>query len=325
MPCIDKIAADILNSCDTIPRSGFETIAWAINRKDIESVTHDVTYNTLIEAIAIVGGETAFNVTAVKKEMNAGFDLVNDDDIPDTFLNYFSFKPYEKDAAAITNLDSMNDLVIIAELKGLKTEGCFVIFGLEKGLFKNTGTQRQNDSHGLPIYEMQSQEGQGERYSRFVYWNTNYATSLADIESLVAVLISPAGWDDWTDSDMVDDWTEYPNDTIAESGGLLVITFVDDGKGGVREFTVSDELGQDLIDGVIYRLDVLMKQSVGVGAKYQLNDGSGWLDAVDLTGDWVLYRIPFTYDDADDAGFRFSSMNAGDICQIDTMKLYQLP
>jgi hypothetical protein len=184
MPCIDKIAADILNSCETIPRGGFETKAWAINREDIDEITHDVTYNTLVEAITKVEETKAYTVTAVKKEMNAGFDLATDDDIPDTYLNYFSFKPYEKDAAAITNLDSMNDLVIIAELKGLKTEGCFVIYGLEKGLFKNTGTQRQNDSHGLPIYEMQSQEGQGERYSRFVFWDTDYDTSLAAIEYL---------------------------------------------------------------------------------------------------------------------------------------------
>ena len=184
MPCIDKIASDILNSCDTIPRGGFETIAWAINREDIDTVTHDSTYDTLVEAITRESGTRSYTVTAVKKEMNAGFDLVTGDDIPDTYLNYFSFKPYEKTAEAITNLDSMNDLVIIAELKGSKTEGCFVIYGLEKGLYKNSGTQRQNDSNGLPIYEMQSMEGQGERYSRFIFWDTDYAISKAAIIAL---------------------------------------------------------------------------------------------------------------------------------------------
>jgi len=185
MPCIDKIAADILNSCDTIPRSGFETVAWAINRDDIATVTHDTTYDTLVEAITLDPLTVGYNVTAVKKEMNAGFDLVKSDDISDTYLNHFSFKPYEKSPAAIKNLDSMNDLVIIAQLKGFKTEGCFVIYGLENGLYKTTGSQRQNDSHGLPIYEMQSQEGQGERYSKFIFWDTDYATSLAAIELLV--------------------------------------------------------------------------------------------------------------------------------------------
>lgn len=210
MPCIDKIAADILNSCDTIPRSGFETIAWVINREDIDTVTHDSTHNTLVEAITKVSGTRAYTVTAVKKEMNAGFDLATGDDIPDTYLNYFSFKPYEKTAEAITNLDSMNDLVIIAELKGSKTEGCFVIYGLEKGLFKNAGTQRQNDSNGLPIYEMQSQEGQGERYSRFVFWDTDYSTSKAAIESLANIygpeLLTNGDFANWT-ADNPDNWT----------------------------------------------------------------------------------------------------------------------
>jgi len=185
MACIDKIADNVLNSCEDIPRSGFEPIAWAINRTDIDVVTHDTTYDTLVEAITRIAEKRAYNVTAVKKEMNAGFDLVTGDDIPDTYKNFFSFKPYEKTPQAIANLDSMNDLVVIAELKGEKSEGCFVIYGLEKGLYKSSGTQRQNDSNGLPIYEMQSQEGQGERYSRFVFWDTDYATSKV---ALIALL-----------------------------------------------------------------------------------------------------------------------------------------
>jgi hypothetical protein len=186
MPCVDKIATNVLNSCDTIPRRGFETVAWAINRTDINVVTYDVTYDILVTAISLIGGTQAYTVTAVKKEMNAGFDLIKADIIPDMFTNYFAFKPYEKEAVAINNLDSMNDLVIIAELKGLKTEGCFVIYGLQSGLYKITGSKRQNDNHGLPIYEMQSLDGQGEKYSRYIFWGTDYATTKALIEALAA-------------------------------------------------------------------------------------------------------------------------------------------
>ena len=184
MACLDKIATDILNSCEDIPRSGFETVAWAINRKDIDVVTYGA-YNTLVEAIILNFGMQAYNVKAVKKEMNGGFALEIIDLAPDTYLNYFSFKPYEKMPKAIANLDMMNDMVIIAEMKGEKEEGCFVIYGLEKGLHKSSGSLRQNDSHGLPIYEMQSQEGQGERYSRFVFWKDDYTTTKTAIEALL--------------------------------------------------------------------------------------------------------------------------------------------
>ena len=185
MSCSLKIAKDVLNSCDDIPRAGLEPVAWVINREDIDTVTYDSTVDNLVEAITLNSGTYAYQVTAVKKEGNAGFDLSVSDDTADTYLNYFSFKPYEADAESVKNIDDMQDIVVIAELKGSKTEGCFVIYGLENGLYKSSGTQRRLDNNGLPIYEFQTEEGQGERYSRFVFWDTDYATSKTVLEALI--------------------------------------------------------------------------------------------------------------------------------------------
>jgi hypothetical protein len=182
MACTDKIAADILNSCDVLPVAGYEKIAWAINREDIDVVTLDGTYTNLITAITKTA--VGYTVTAVKKEMNGGFDLVTSDNMPDTFSHFWSFQPFERDAAAIANIDDMNDIVLIVELKGSKVEGCFVVLGLEMGLYKTSASQRQNDNNGLPTYEFGSMEGQGERYGRFVYWITDYDTTKALIVGL---------------------------------------------------------------------------------------------------------------------------------------------
>ena len=184
MACTDKISADILNSCAVSPVAGFEPIAWALSRVDLDVVTLDGTYTNLVTAITMVGATVSYNVTAVKKEMDGGFDLVTSDVIADTYNHFWSFQPYEKTAQAIANVDDMTDIVIIAELRGDKTEGCFVILGLELGLIKVSATQRQNENNGLPTYVFGSMEGQGERYSRFVFWDTNYATSLAAIVAL---------------------------------------------------------------------------------------------------------------------------------------------
>ena len=184
MACTDKISVNILNDCNSNPVAGYEAKAWAINREDISLLTLDVTYTNLISAITMTGGTVAYAVTAVKKEMNGGFDLSVADNIPDTFLHFFAFQPFEKTAQAIANVDDMNDLVIIAELKGAKTEGCFVVLGAELGLYKSSASQRQNDNSGLPTYEFSSMEGQGERYGRFLFWDTNYATSKAALVAL---------------------------------------------------------------------------------------------------------------------------------------------
>ena len=184
MACTEKISTDILNSCAVNPVAGYEPIAWALNRVDIDVITLDGTYTNLITAITMVGATVAYNVTAVKKEMDGGFDLVVADNVPDTYAHFWSFQPFEKTAQAIANVDDMNDIVIIVELKGDKTEGCFQVLGAETGLYKVSATQRQNENNGLPTYVFGSMEGQGERYGRFVFWDTDYATSLAAIVAL---------------------------------------------------------------------------------------------------------------------------------------------
>ena len=184
MACTDKIAADILNSCDVLPVAGYEKIAWALNREDIDVITLDAGTTNLITDITMLGATVAYTVTAVKKEMNGGFDLVTADNMPDTFSHFWSFQPFERTAAAIANIDDMNDIVLIVELKGSKAEGCFIVLGAEMGLYKSSATQRQNDNNGLPTYEFGSMEGQGERYGRFVWWDTNHATTLAKIVAL---------------------------------------------------------------------------------------------------------------------------------------------
>lgn len=232
MSCTEKAAKSISNDCNFLPRAGLEKVAYAINREDIELVTYDGTIENLVTAIDLNSGTVAYPVTAVKKEGNAGFDLEVGDDIPDTYLNYFAFKPYENDAESIQNIDQMQDLVVIAELKGAKTEGCFVIYGLEKGLYKNSGTQRQLDNHGLPIYEFNSQEGQGERYSRFIFWDTDYATTVAALETLVSgygpelhtdanAASDPYG----NEADAITGWTDEvsgPGANVFESQGVEV-------------------------------------------------------------------------------------------------------
>jgi hypothetical protein len=180
MACTNLISKAITNSCDTIPIAGMEAKGWLFNRSEV-TFTLDGTTPNLVTALTMEALKTSFPITAIKKENNAGFDVVTGDNIPDTYTHYFSFQPYERDAASILNFDSMGDVVLIAELKGEKTEGTFVVFGLEAGLFKSSGTQRVNDNNGIPTYEFSSLDGQGERYSRYIFWDTDYATSKASL------------------------------------------------------------------------------------------------------------------------------------------------
>jgi len=179
MACTDKIAGEILNSCDIIPRSGYEPIAWALNLGDFEYTVD----KNLVTHITMNPGCYAFNITAVKKEMNGGFDAMISDE-EDRYIHSFSFKPYEKDPGSIENIDQANALVVIVELKGEKEEGVFLVLGLQTGMYKNTGNLKQNNNYGLPVYNFSSIDYIGEEYSRWVLWDTDYDTTLAMLNLL---------------------------------------------------------------------------------------------------------------------------------------------
>jgi hypothetical protein len=181
MSCLGTIAAAITNTCSIVPVSGLEVKGWLFNRKN--ATFTEETNDVLISAIALGSGALAYPITAVKKENNAGYDMVSADNLPDLFTNYFSFQPYQKTAAAIKNFDNMDDVVAVVELKGPKTEGCFIILGYLNGLHKSSATFRALDNNGIPTYEMQSREGEQEEYSRRVFWAATYAATLAILVS----------------------------------------------------------------------------------------------------------------------------------------------
>jgi hypothetical protein len=132
----------------------------------------------------MAGATLAYPITAVNKEMNVGSDAVIADNLPNCFKHYFSFQPYGRTGANVKALDDMSDIVIVAELKGKKTEGCFVILGLETGLHPSGMAFRANDNYGIPTYEFATRDGEEETHSRYVFWSTNYATTLAAIVAL---------------------------------------------------------------------------------------------------------------------------------------------
>jgi len=182
MSCLSAVAKLITNTCSIVPVAGLEVKGWLLNRTDA-TFTEEAN-DVLISGITMAGVTVAYPITAVKKENNAGFDLVTADNLPDLFTNYFAFQPYEKDSDSIKNFDDMDDVVAIVELKGPKTVGCFIILGYLNGLHKSAVSFRALDNNGIPTYEMQSLEGALEKYTHRVFWDTDYDTTVAALEAL---------------------------------------------------------------------------------------------------------------------------------------------
>ena len=180
MGCLSDITQVIANSCTNVPSAGLEVKGWVMNRADAVW-TIDGSNVVLLTNLT---GPTLYPITAVKKEMNAGFDGVFADNLPDLFTHNVSFQPYERKAANILALDSIDDLVIVLELKGPKTTGCFIVLGYETGLHLVSMSYSANENNGIPTYEFATKEGQGEKYSRYILWITDYDGTVTALEAL---------------------------------------------------------------------------------------------------------------------------------------------
>jgi len=66
----------------------------------------------------------------------------------------------------------------------LYTEGKFIILGFENGLHKVSASWKALDNHSIPTYEFASREGEEEKYSRYVFWATDYAGTVTALEAL---------------------------------------------------------------------------------------------------------------------------------------------
>ena len=188
MSCLTTIAAVITNTCENVPGKGLCIKGWILNRRDIAWTGGAGT--PLITAGANAATKQAWPITAVKHEMNAGAEAVIADNLPGLFTHRVTIQPYERDEDAIKNIDDMSDIVIVLELEGgekvadLYTEGKFIILGFGSGLHKISATWKALDNHSIPTYEFATREGEEEKYSRYVFWDTDYATTAAALLAL---------------------------------------------------------------------------------------------------------------------------------------------
>lgn len=180
MGCNDGITKIITSTCATTGSGGLEVKAWIINREDV-TITYDPTIPLKITAITYASTKRSWPITGIKKLLNAGSDIVVADDRPDKYTHYFNFQQFEFASEDVYNVDNMKDVIMIVESKDKADDGdgVFIAYGVKKGLWKSTDTQRANDINGARNIELTSIGGQEEPFSRYVYLATDYATTLA--------------------------------------------------------------------------------------------------------------------------------------------------
>lgn len=179
------IVANIVSTCETVGNGGNEVKAWILNRSDV-SFTYDSTTKNIITAAVNDSGKKAYTLTGVAKTIDSGHDRNVEEGLPDRFSHYIAFSNYSFAAANVVNIDNLRDVVVIVESRD-KTDdgdGVFRVYGAKYGLDVSSDTHRANTSKGVRSLELSSRSGDDEPYSAYVFFNTDYATSLAAIVAL---------------------------------------------------------------------------------------------------------------------------------------------
>jgi len=174
MACTTAITADIINDCTKRPVKGLKAKAWLFN---MGSATITKTTN-LITNLVKSGAVTSFTLEGTKDFMNAGSDAVVTDTLPTAFIHKFSFEAWGATAAEKANIDKADNIFVVVERNGSQTEGCFLAYGINNGLFKTAQSKMANDNGGITKVEFATRAGEEEEYSEYVLWKTDYATTL---------------------------------------------------------------------------------------------------------------------------------------------------
>ena len=175
MACNTAITADIINDCTKRPVKGLKSKAWAFN-KGVATLT--LTDN-LITNLVKTGAGTSFTLEGFKDFMNAGYEAVVTDNLPTGYKHKFMLDAFLATAAEKKNIDNADNFFVVVERNGSQTEGCFVAYGVNNGLWKTSQAKTANDNNGVTKLEYQTRAGEEEQYSEYVLWKTDYATTLA--------------------------------------------------------------------------------------------------------------------------------------------------
>ena len=184
--CADGILKAITSDCTTAKSGGLEVVAYVLNRTKF-TLTYSLTVANKITDITAIGLAKAYRYTGIKKNLDAGHDVVVSENRPNKYTHLVSLEQFETLADDILNADSIQDIIIVVEAKDKTTtgDGIFFAYGAQKGLFPSTDTKRFNTDNGVRKLEFTSLAGQEENHSGFVVLDTDYATTKALLESLV--------------------------------------------------------------------------------------------------------------------------------------------
>lgn len=190
MSCDKSLIKDIISNCTTAANGGLEVNAYIGKRTDLDITFSSVSgKENVITDVSNKVGKKCIKITGIKKLLKAGHTGVFAENRPNKFTHTFSLEVFELLAADFLNMDQPDDAVVFVELKDKTAtgEGVFIALGAKAGLYASADTWDSSANNGARMITLSSIGGQEEQYSRYVVFDTDYATTAALVAGLTTV------------------------------------------------------------------------------------------------------------------------------------------
>jgi len=181
---LETLAADILNDCDNITKSGIETDVILIPRKliDFTASTISGTNRMLITDLTLASG-TGFLLEGVKQLNGYNWEFVPSEETVDRYRHVFTgviMTPSAANRLAFSQLAKGEQYVVVVnkKYKGADQEDAFLVLGWDTGLYVTAATENDKEVDSAIQFTLSNKDAELEDEAPRILLETDYATTL---------------------------------------------------------------------------------------------------------------------------------------------------
>jgi hypothetical protein len=181
------IGAGVALDCANIPVGGTSDRMIVFNLSDLDAAGTTYGANGEITSLALKSGSQAYQIDGLNQTIAPSVEMVRQGSVP-RYNHSAQFRAFKVDQVTKEQLEKMASGRMGAVLESLG--GKYEVYGLEVGLRAEEMTRNPNDqeTNGLFVITLRTPENvPAEPRLPREYLNTDYATTTAELESLLSV------------------------------------------------------------------------------------------------------------------------------------------
>lgn len=184
--CTTVLAANVLSDCANLPTSGCDETLYIFNKSDVSAWTES---GGVISNLALLATKEGYKIEGINRSLNAGHDIEKTG-FTSGYKHWVEFLLPQNTQAAKEQAEAMKNGRFICIIKRNKADGLgdYEVYGKSLGMSVEEHSAEVNnaDTGGNIRIKLMSLENEREPKVPQQYFDTDFATTKAEIEGLIA-------------------------------------------------------------------------------------------------------------------------------------------